>query len=384
MKYFLVAGEASGDLHASNLMRELLLLDPQAEFRFFGGDKMVAVGGTLLKHYREMAFMGIVAVVLNARTILRNMTLCKQEIAEWKPDVLILIDYAGFNLKIAAFVKKNMPYLPVHFYISPKIWAWNEGRIKAFKKYIDHLYVILPFETEFFAKHDYPVSYVGNPSVDSVSAYLEQPFDEAGFRKLHGLDQRPILALLPGSRKGEIESNLPLMLQVAGQYAAFQLVIAGAPGQSATFYDPYLNGDEKLIFDETYSLLRMAYTAMVTSGTATLETAIIGTPQVVTFAVGWGSLPNWFFQHFMKVPYFSLVNLIAGKPVVDELMGIVLNEVNLTAALEPLLSESPQRQAVLDGYAAILEKLGKPGAAAKTAELIHQTLSKGIVDLPKN
>lgn len=376
MKYFLVVGEASGDLHASNLMRELLLLDPQAEFRFFGGDKMVAVGGTLLKHYREMAYMGIVAVVLNARTILRNMTLCKQEIAEWKPDVLILVDYAGFNLKIAAFVKKNIPDLPVHFYISPKIWAWNESRIKAFKKYIDHLYVILPFETEFFAKHDYPVSYVGNPSVDSVAAYRAQPFDEAGFRKKHGLDQRPILALLPGSRTGEIKGNLPLMLQVGNQYPSFQLVIAGAPGQTASFYDPFLNGDEKLIFDETYSLLRIAYTAIVTSGTATLETAIIGTPQVVTYAAGWGGLPNWFFRHFLKVPFFCLVNLIAGKPVVDELLGILLNEVNLNAALEPLLSESPERQAVLDGYALVLEKLGKPGAATKTAELIRQTLSK--------
>lgn len=375
MKYFLVAGEASGDLHASNLMRELLLLDPQAEFRFFGGEKMAAEGGTLLKHYREMAFMGIVAVVLNARTILRNMAFCKKEIAEWKPDVLILIDYAGFNLKIAAFVKKNIPDLPIHFYISPKIWAWNESRIKAFKKYIDHLYVILPFETEFFAKHNFPVAYVGNPSVDSVAAYMAQPFDEAAFRKQHGLDQRPILALLPGSRTGEIQGNLPLMLQVGNQYPAFQLVIAGAPGQTASFYDPFLNGDEKLIFGETYSLLRIAYTAVVTSGTATLETAIIGTPQVVTYAAGWGSLPNWFFRHFLKVPFFSLVNLIAGKPVVDELLGILLNDVNLTAALEPLLSDSPQRQAVLDGYAEVLKKLGEPGAAAKTAELMHQTWS---------
>jgi len=377
MKYFLVAGEASGDLHASNLMRELLLLDPQAEFRFFGGDKMAAVGGTLLKHYREMAFMGIVAVVLNARTILRNMTLCKQEIAEWKPDLLILIDYAGFNLKIAAYVKKIRPTLPVHFYISPKIWAWNENRIKAFKKFIDHLYVILPFEADFFAKHDYPVTYVGNPSVDSVAAYMERPFDEAAFRKKHGLDdQKPIIALLPGSRTGEIQGNLPLMLQVAGQFPAFQLVLAGAPGQSASFYDPFLNGDSTLIFDETYSLIRIAYAALVTSGTATLETAIIGTPQVVTYAAGWGSLPNWFFRHFLKVPFFSLVNLIADKPVVDELLGILLNEVNLTAALEPLLSETPQRQAVLDGYAEVIEKLGKPGAAAKTAEMILQTGTK--------
>lgn len=373
MKYFLVVGEASGDLHASNLMRELQLLDPQAEFRFFGGDKMAAVGGTLLKHYREMAFMGVIAVVLNARTILRNMALCKREIAAWKPDVLILVDYASFNLKIAAFVKNTMPGLPVHFYISPKIWAWKEYRIKYFKKYIDHLYVILPFETEFFAKHDFPVSYVGNPCVDSVAEYFEQPFDEKAFRQLHGLDQRPVLALLPGSRKGEIHGNLPLMLEVASRYPTFQLVIAGAPGQTSAFYEQYLLNGEKLIFGETYSLLRIAYTAIVTSGTATLETALIGTPQVVSYAVGGGGIPNWVFRHFMHVPYFSLVNLIAGKTVVNELMGALLNDVNLTTALEPLLSKTTERQAVLDGYSEIREKLGKPGAARKTAELITYT-----------
>ena len=372
MKYFLVAGEASGDLHGSNLMQELQRLDPQAEFRYFGGDHMAAVGGTLLKHYREMAFMGFVAVLLNARTILRNMALCKAEITAWKPDVLILIDYASFNLKIAAYVKKNVPDLPVHFYISPKIWAWKEYRIKSFKKYIDFMYVILPFETDFFAKHDFKVTYVGNPSVDSISAFMEQPFDEKSFRKEHGLDQRPILVLLPGSRKGEIHGNLPLMLQVASRYTDFQLVVAGAPGQPVSFYDPYLVHGEKLIFGETYSLLRMAHTAIVTSGTATLETALIGTPQVVTYAVGGGSLPNWIFRHFMHVPYFSLVNLIAGKTVVNELMGALLNDVNLTTALEPLLSDTPERQAVLDGYAEICEKLGKPGAASKTAERILQ------------
>jgi lipid-A-disaccharide synthase len=373
MKYFLVAGEASGDLHGSNLMRELQLLDPQAEFRFFGGDKMAAIGGTLLKHYREMAFMGVIAVVLNARTILKNMALCKNEIASWKPDVLILIDYAGFNLKIAAFAKKRLPELPVHFYISPKIWAWKENRIKLFKKYIDYMYVILPFETEFFAKHAFKVSYVGNPSVDSVATYFEQPFDEKDFRIKHGLDNRPVLALLPGSRKGEIHGNLPLMLEVASRYPAFQLVIAGAPGQSPSYYEQYLLHGEKLIFGETYSLLRIAYAAIVTSGTATLETALIGTPQVVSYAVAGGSIPNWIFRHFMHVPYFSLVNLIAGKTVVNELMGALLNDVNLTTALEPLLSDTPERQTVLEGYAEIRLALGKPGAAHKTAELMHQT-----------
>jgi lipid-A-disaccharide synthase len=376
MKYFLVAGEASGDLHGSNLMRELKLLDPEAEFRYFGGDLMASMGGTLLKHYREMAFMGFVAVLLNARTILRNMALCKAEIAEWKPDVLILIDYASFNLKIAAYVKKTLPDLPVHFYISPKIWAWKEYRIKSFKKYIDHMYVILPFETEFFAKHDFPVSYVGNPSVDSVSAFMEQPFDEIAYRRKHGLDQRRVLVMLPGSRKSEIRGNLPLMVKVANQYPNVQLVVAGAPGQPLSLYDPYLLHGERLVFGETYSMLRIAHAAIVTSGTATLETALIGAPQVVSYAVGGGSLPNWIFRHFMHVPYFSLVNLIAGRPVVNELMGSMLNTVNLTTALDPLMKNTPERQAVLDGYAEIREKLGQPGAAQKTAELILLSMTK--------
>jgi lipid-A-disaccharide synthase len=372
MKYFLVAGEASGDLHASNLMRELLRLDPQAEFRYFGGDRMQEVGGILLKHYRQMAFMGFVAVLRNARTILGNLALCKREIDQWKPDILVLVDYASFNLKIATHVKKTMPDLPVHFYISPKIWAWKEYRIKAFKKYIDRMYVILPFETDFFAKHDFPVRYVGNPCVDSITEFLDAAFDEKDFRTRHRLDDRPVLALLPGSRKGEITGNLPLMVQVAARYPKFQLVVAGAPGQTAEFYEPYLRNGIRLIFGETYALLRTAHTAVVTSGTATLETALIGTPQVVTYAVRGGSLPNWIFRHFMHVPYFSLVNLIAGHTVVNELMGVLLNDANLTTALEPLLSDSPERKAVLEGYAEVREKLGQPGAARKTAALICQ------------
>lgn len=376
MKYFLVVGEASGDLHASNLMRELLVLDPRAEFRFFGGDKMAAVGGTLVKHYREMAFMGVVAVVMNARTILKNMTLCKEEISSWKPDVLVLVDYASFNLKIAEFVKENIPGLPVHFYISPKIWAWKEYRIKAFKRYIDKMYVILPFETDFFAKHDFPVQYVGNPSVDSVAAYRSQPFDKEDFKSRQGLDKRPVLAVLPGSRRAEIRSNLPLMLEVASHYSDFQVVVAGAPGLEESFYEPYMPDEAKLIFDETYSLLELAYVALVTSGTATLETGLISTPQVVCFAFRGGAIPNWIFKHFMHVPYISLVNLIAGRMVVPELMGALFNKVQLTAALEPLLSDTPERAAMLAGYAEVQKKLGKPGAAAKTASLMYQTLTQ--------
>ena len=374
MKYFLVVGEASGDLHASNVMRELLALDPKAEFRFFGGDKMSSVGGHLLKHYREMAFMGIVAVVMHAHTILKNMALCKKEILGWKPDVLILVDYASFNLRIAKFVKSTLPSLPVHFYISPKIWAWKEYRIKDFKRYVDKMYVILPFEKEFFARHDFPVSYVGNPCVDSIADFRSTPFDSVAFRFAHALDDRSVLAVLPGSRRAEIRENLPLMLEVASKYSDFQVVVSGAPGVEESYYAPFMPAGTKLIFGETYSLLELAYTALVTSGTATLETALISTPQVVCFAVRGGHLANWVFRHFMHVPFISLVNLIAGKMVVPELMGGLFTKVHLATALGSLLSETPERAAMLQGYAEVREKLGKPGAAAETAKQIFASL----------
>ncbi|MCE5174969.1 MAG: lipid-A-disaccharide synthase [Bacteroidales bacterium] len=376
MKYFLVAGEASGDLHASNLMRELLVLDPKAEFRFLGGDEMAAIGGQPVKHYRDMAFMGIIAVVLHARTILKNMTLCREEIRSWKPDVLILVDYAGFNLKIARYVKENIPELPVYFYISPKIWAWKEYRIKSFKRYIDKMFVILPFETEFFAKHDFPVQYVGNPSVDSVARFRSETFDRSAFIARYGLDERPVLAVLPGSRKAEVKANLPLMLEVASKYPRFQMVVAGSPGLEESFYTPLIPVGTKLIFGETYPILELAYTALVTSGTATLETGLISTPQVVCYAVHGGSLPNKIFKRFMHVPYISLVNLIAGRLVVPELMGALFNKMQLTTALEPLLSETPERKAMLEGYAEVRKKLGKPGAAVHTASLIYQALTE--------
>jgi len=376
MKYYLVAGEASGDLHASNVMRELKALDPEATFRFFGGDKMASIGGEPVKHYRDMAFMGIVAVALNARKVLENLALCKKSVSDWRPDVLILVDYASFNLKIARYVKENIPGLPVHFYISPKIWAWKEYRINAFRKYIDKMFVILPFETAFFAKHDFPVDYVGNPCVDSIAEFRSKPFDSIAFKAKYGLDERPVLAILPGSRRAEIKSNLPLMLEAALKHPKFQVVVSGAPGVEESFYAPFVTTDTRLIFGETYNLLELAYTALVTSGTATLETCLISTPQVVCYAYRGGSLPNWIFKHFMHVPYISLVNLIADKMVVPELMGILFNKVQLETTLEPLLSDTPERRAMLQGYAEVQDKLGKPGAAAKTAALIYRALKK--------
>jgi len=320
--------------------------------------------------------MGVVEVVLNARTVLRNLSSCKKAVKEWKPDVLILVDYASFNLKIAKFVKKNMPGMPVHFYISPKIWAWKEYRIKAFRSYIDHLYVILPFETDFFSKHNYPVEYVGNPCLDSVEEYLSQPFDTEVFRQEYGLDERPILALLPGSRVGEIRRNLPTMLEVMDGFEGYQVVVAGAPGQATANYSSCAGRNVKVVFGQTYSLLRISRAAMVTSGTATLETSLIATPQVVCFAVTGGVLPNLIFKHLMHVDYFSLVNLIAGKPVVKELLGNQFTAENLRNAFEPLLRDSPDREAMLSGYAEVRTKLGSAGASSRAAQAILRNLSE--------
>ena len=284
MKYYLIAGEASGDLHASNLMAALKENDPKAEFRFLGGDLMRAVGGTLVKHYREMAFMGFIPVLLNLRTILNNMKTCQEDIRRYQPDVVILIDYPGFNLKIAKYVKTQLG-LPVYYYISPKIWAWKQYRIRDFRRYVDRMFCILPFETEFFRKLNYSVDYVGNPSVDSVAYYKEhQAIPKDTFIKEEGLANKPILALLSGSRKQEIKDNLPTMLKVASAYPDYQPVIAGAPGIDPAYYQEYIGSyPAKIVFGKTYPLLQHSAAALVTSGTATLETALFRVPQVVYF-----------------------------------------------------------------------------------------------------
>jgi lipid-A-disaccharide synthase len=375
MRYFLVAGEASGDLHAANLILEIKHLDTQADFRFFGGDKMAEVGGAPVMHYRNMAYMGFVDVLLHARTLLRIMNHCKQEIASWHPDVVILVDYASFNLRIAKYVKSQWPGLPVHFYISPKLWAWKTYRIHSFKRYIDRLYVIFPFEPAFFRKYAFEANYVGNPSVDSVSAYtsLHQPDMEA-FRHKYDLDERPILALLPGSRRSEIKGNLPLMLDAAAQFSDYQVVVAGAPGVSIDFYDALVPKGMPLVFNETYPLLLHTYAALVTSGTATLETALFEVPQVVCYAVNTGWVANLVFALFMKVTHISLVNLIVGKELVPELMGGKLSRKRIVNALKPLLGDTQERRTMLQGYAAMKETLGGPGAAMRTAESIVSSL----------
>ena len=375
MKYFLIAGEASGDLHASNLMAALKEKDPEADFRFFGGDLMQAVGGTLVKHYTEMAFMGFIPVLLNLRTILNNMKTCQEDIRKYQPDVVILIDYPGFNLKIAKFVKTVL-HLPVYYYISPKIWAWKQYRIKDFRLYVDRMFCILPFETEFFRKLDYSVDYVGNPSVDSVAQYKEKQATRPDtFMADEGLPDKPILALLAGSRRQEIKDNLPTMLEVAAAYPDYQPVIAGAPGLEPEYYKQYIgNHPAKIIFGKTYDLLQHSRAALVTSGTATLETSLFRVPQVVCYYVVAGPLASFIFRNFFHTKYISLVNLIAGREVVQELFGARFSYQQIHDELGKILHDTAYRQQMLDGYDEIIQMLGKPGASQRTAELIYQSL----------
>lgn len=370
MKYYLIAGEASGDLHASNLMRAIKNTDPQADFRFLGGNLMKQVGGTLVKHYREMAFMGFIPVLMNLRTILRNMQVCREDIRQYQPDGVILIDYPGFNLKIAKYVKTVL-HIPVHYYISPKIWAWKQYRIKDFRKYVDHLYSILPFEPAFFQRLDYQVDYVGNPSVDSVSNYQQQEsVGKSTFFRMNRLADKPILALLAGSRKQEIRDNLPVMLRVAAQFPEYQPIIAGAPGIDPAYYQQYTDGSVQILFQQTYPLLQHSDAALVTSGTATLETALFRVPQVVCYYVPAGRLASFIFRHFFHTPYISLVNLISGKEVVQELFGERFSEKNITTELKRIIHDKTYRETMLQNYDEMIRILGKPGASARTAELI--------------
>lgn len=375
MKYYLIAGEASGDLHASNLMAALKEKDKDAEFRFLGGDLMQAVGGTLVKHYREMAFMGFIPVLLNLRTILRNMKTCKEDIRSYQPDVVILIDYPGFNLKIAKYVKTQLQ-LPVYYYISPKIWAWKQYRIKDFRRYVDRMFCILPFETEFFRKLNYAVDYVGNPSVDSVTRYEAlHPVSLPAFIETEGLSGKPILALLAGSRRQEIKDNLPVMLEVAAAYPDYQPVIAGAPGIDPEYYAAYTgNHPVAILFNKTYPLLQHSEAALVTSGTATLETSLFRVPQVVCYYTPAGKLTSFIFRYFFHTKYISLVNLIAGREVVQELFGARFSKQQIQDELGRILGNATYLREMLDGYDEVIRILGKPGASGRTAELIYTSL----------
>ncbi len=375
MKYFIIAGEASGDLHASNLMKELKAKDPQADFCFLGGDLMAAQGGRQIKHYRDMAFMGIVNVAMNLRTVLRNIDDCKKALKEYAPDVLILIDYPSFNLRIAEFCKKEMPGTPVYYYISPKIWAWKEWRIKSIKKYIDKMYTILPFETEFYAKHDFKVDYVGNPCVDSVAWRENQDETKEQFVQKNGLDERPIVALLAGSRMQEINGCLDKMIAVADSFKGYQFVLAAAPSIDKSVYDRIINGrDVKVLFGQTYDLLQHSRAAIVNSGTATLETALLRVPEVVVYNVFGGRLANIAKKLVLKIPFVSLVNLIGGHEIVKELIAADFTKENVKNELAKILSDTEERKTMLAEYDRIINLLGKPGVANKAAEHIIRDL----------
>ena len=369
MKYYLIAGEASGDLHGANLMRALAEIDPQAQFRFWGGDRMEAVGGKLIKHYRDLAFMGFWEVVTNLRTILRNIDLCKGDITAYQPDALIFIDYPGFNMRIAKWAKRQG--IPTHYYISPQIWAWKENRIKAIRRDVDAMYVILPFEKDFYeGKHQYPVHFVGHPLLDAIAARREVSMEV--FKRENGLDERPIIALLPGSRKQEIAKMLSVMLSVVGSYHPYQFVIAGAPSLGYDFYRQFIREENvHFVSGKTYDLLSHAHAALVTSGTATLETALFRVPEVVCYRGNWISYQ--IAKRVISLKYISLVNLIMDAPVVTELIQGDLNTRNLKVELDKLLDPA-YRDKLQRDYQALRERLGNEGASRRTAQAIYNSL----------
>ena len=370
MKYYLIVGEASGDLHASCLMHSLKEKDHDAEFRFFGGDLMAAEGGTIVRHYRELAYMGFIPVLLHLPTILKNMKMCKRDIVEWRPDVVILVDYPGFNLKIAKFLKQKTS-IPVFYYISPKIWAWKEYRIKNIKRDVDQLFSILPFEVPFFeVKHHYPIHYVGNPTADEVRRF------KASYDGRFPTFSKPVIAILAGSRLHEIKDNLPVMLRATDHLAnRFQLVVAGAPSVPHDYYLQFFgNRKVEIVYDQTYPLLMNAHAALVTSGTATLETALFDVPQVVCYATPLPRLISVLRRILLKVKYVSLVNLIADSEVVKELVAADYSEENVRREIDAIIADGPQRNAMKEGYAEVWRRLGKESAPDNAARQIVKLL----------
>jgi lipid-A-disaccharide synthase len=370
MRYYLIAGEASGDLHASHLMQALKQQDKESEFRFFGGDLMTVVGGQRVRHYRELAYMGFIPVLLHLPTILRNMKMCKQDISQWKPDAVILIDYPGFNLKIAQYVKAHR-ICPVYYYISPKIWAWKEYRIKNIKRDVDELFSILPFEVDFFeCKHHYPIHYVGNPTVQEVREFLEKDTQHCSHLN------KPVIALLAGSRRQEIKDNLPAMLSATAHLTdQYNLVLAGAPSVDASYYEPFLEGSAvQLVSNQTYQLLSQATAALVTSGTATLETCMFSVPQVVCYKTPLPLITGFLKRRLLKVPYVSLVNLIARREVVPELVADSFSVDNIRRELESLLPGGSQRERMLSDYEEVRRLLGESHAADEAASIMVNQL----------
>lgn len=384
MKYYLIVGEASGDLHASRLMRSLKKYDELAEFRFFGGDLMAAEGGTRVKHYKELAYMGFVPVLLHLDTIFSNMKRCKEDIVAWKPDVVILVDYPGFNLSIAKFLKKNT-LIPVYYYISPKIWAWKEWRIKSIKRDVSEMFSILPFEVPFYEqKHKYPIHYVGNPTAQEVAEFragYHQTYEE--FCRENNLDSRkPIIALLAGSRLQEIKDNLPAMIEVAERFEDYQMVLAGAPSIEDEYYDKFLEGTPvRVVKNKTYQLLSHTTAALVTSGTATLETALFNVPQVVCYETPLPKLIRFAFNHVLKVDYISLVNLVANKEVVPEMFADKFTIDGIANELYKIMPGQPARERMLAEYQEVLRELGSKVAPDEAASIMVDLLRKHRAEL---
>ena len=384
MKYYLIVGEASGDLHASRLMRSLKKYDELAEFRFFGGDLMAAEGGTRVKHYKELAYMGFVPVLLHLGTIFSNMKRCKEDIVAWKPDVVILVDYPGFNLNIAKFLKKNT-LIPVYYYISPKIWAWKEWRIKSIKRDVSEMFSILPFEVPFYEqKHKYPIHYVGNPTAQEVAEFragYHQTYEE--FCRENNLDSRkPIVALLAGSRLQEIKDNLPAMIEVAERFEDYQMVLAGAPSIEDEYYDKFLEGTSvRVVKNKTYQLLSHTTAALVTSGTATLETALFNVPQVVCYETPLPKLIRFAFNHVLKVDYISLVNLVANKEVVPEMFADKFTIDGIANELYKIMPGQPARERMLAEYQEVLRELGSKVAPDEAASIMVDLLRKHRAEL---
>ncbi len=372
MKYYIIAGEASGDLHAANLMNEIKNLDKDAQFRVWGGDLMQKEGGQIVKHYTELAFMGFVEVLMNIRQIKSNFELCKTDLLDFKPDILILVDYPGFNLRMAKFAKENN--IRTYYYISPKIWAWKKSRAWKIKKYIDKMFVIFPFEKKFYQQYNYEVEYVGNPIVDELKKKKEKLPDKESFFKKNQLTDKPVIALLAGSRKQELKYILPEMLKVIEHFHEYQFVLAGAPGFDQEDYRHFIEKyPVKLIFNQTYDLLKHARAAIVTSGTATLETAMFNVPQVVVYKMN--SLTYEVGKYFIKPKYFSLVNIVMDRTIVQELLQKNLLE-KITDELSKILYDEQYRYQMLENYKELQNIIGESGASRRTAEIIYKDLKQ--------
>jgi lipid-A-disaccharide synthase len=374
MKYYIIAGEPSGDLHASNLMKSLKQEDPACDFRFWGGELMQAVGGELVRHYSETAFMGLMEVVTNLDKIKANFKLCKSDLLKYQPDVLLLVDYPGFNLRMAEFAHKNG--IKVYYYISPKIWAWNTGRIKKIKAYVDKMFTILPFETSFYKKHGVAIDYVGNPVLDAIENRVNKNEDIEVFKSRNNLDQQPIIALLAGSRRQELNYILPEMVKMVDFFPDYQFIIAGAPSFKPEDYKSFIEGKNiKVIFNQTYEIVQQAHAALVTSGTATLETALLNCPQIVCYKMWGGKLFHKILRAFiLKVEHISLVNLILNKEGVKELVQENLNSDALKTELNNLITNQDYRIRIFNYYNDLREIMGQPGTSAKAAKLVTKSL----------